>query len=286
MALLKRSSTSASAGAEDGRMTLMEHVRELRNRLVKMILAMVVGTIVGFAFFDPIWTFMTGPYCRLPAAYKITGGTECSLVVHGVLDGFFINLKVAAIFGAIVSAPIWLYQIWAFVTPGLYQNERRYSLAFLGLAVPLFGAGAALAYFTLDKGLSLLLGFVPDNAIALIDVGDYLGFLVMMLVIFGISFLMPLLMVFLNVVGILRFKTVAKHQRMVVFLLFVFAAVATPSQDPFTMLALAMPMVLLFFVAEGVMYLRDRKRDEEEAARAKALEEELDGGAPAASDDW
>ncbi|MFF4776275.1 twin-arginine translocase subunit TatC [Microtetraspora fusca] len=284
MALLKRSSTAAPVG-DDGRMTLMEHVRELRNRLIKMILAVIAGTIIGFVFFDPIWTFMTGPYCRLPAAYKISGGTECSLVVHGVLDGFFINLKVAAIFGVIVSAPVWLYQIWSFVTPGLYQNERRYSLAFLGLAIPLFGAGATLAYFTLDKGLALLLGFVPDNAIALIDVGDYLGFLVMMLVIFGISFLMPLLMVFLNVLGVLRFKTVAKHQRMVVFLLFVFAAVATPSQDPFTMLALAIPMVLLFFAAEGVMYLRDRKRDAEEAAREKALEEELEG-TTAASDDW
>ncbi|MGI5487528.1 twin-arginine translocase subunit TatC [Microtetraspora malaysiensis] len=285
MALLKRSSTAAPAD-DDGRMTLMEHVRELRNRLVKMILAVLAGTIVGFVFFDPIWTFMTGPFCRLPPAYKLTNGAGCTLVVHGVLDGFFINLKVAAIFGAVVSAPIWLYQIWAFVTPGLYNNERRYSLTFLGLAVPLFGAGAALAYLTLDKGLALLLSFVPLNAVPLIDVSDYLGFLIMMLVIFGISFLMPLLMVFLNFLGVLRFKTVAKHQRMVVFLLFVFAAVATPSQDPFTMLALAIPMVLLFFVAEGVMYLRDRKRDEEEAAREKALEEELDGTAAAADDDW
>ncbi|MCC5581915.1 MULTISPECIES: twin-arginine translocase subunit TatC [Microtetraspora] len=284
MALLKRSSAEVPSD-DDGRMTLMEHVRELRNRLVKMILAVVAGTIVGFVFFDPIWTFMTGPFCRLPEAYKLNGGTGCTLVVHGVLDGFFINLKVAAIFGVVVSAPIWLYQIWAFVTPGLYQNERRYSLGFLGLAVPLFGAGAALAYLTLDKGLALLLGFVPMNAVPLIDVGDYLGFLIMMLVIFGISFLMPLLMVFLNVVGILRFKTVAKHQRMIVFGFFVFAAVATPSQDPFTMLALAMPMVLLFFGAEGIMYFRDRKRDAEEAARATALEEELDGS-PAASDDW
>ncbi|WP_067171496.1 twin-arginine translocase subunit TatC [Microtetraspora niveoalba] len=286
MALLKRSSTAAPAG-DDGRMTLMEHVRELRNRLVKMILAVLVGTIVGFVFFDPIWTFMTGPFCRLPEAYKLNGGTGCTLVVHGVLDGFFINLKVAAIFGAVVSAPVWIYQIWAFVTPGLYQNERRYSLAFLGLAIPLFGAGAALAYFTLDKGLALLLGFVPMNAVPLIDVGDYLGFLIMMLLIFGISFLMPLLMVFLNILGVLRFKTVAKHQRMIVFGFFVFAAVATPSQDPFTMLALAMPMVLLFFAAEGIMYFRDRKRDAEEAARAKALEEELDGApAAAADDDW
>ncbi|ETK37969.1 twin-arginine translocase subunit TatC [Microbispora sp. ATCC PTA-5024] len=275
MALLKRSSPEPSF--DDGRMTLMEHLRELRNRIVKMLLAVVVGTGIGFAFFGPIWTFMTAPFCRLPEAYKITNGQSCTLVVHGVLDGFMINLKVAVIFGVVVTAPLWLYQIWAFVTPGLYQNERRYTIAFLGLAIPLFGAGAALAYLTMDRGLSLLLGFVPGNALALIDVDDYLTFLILMLVIFGISFLMPLLMVFLNVIGVLKYRTVAKHQRMIVFLLFVFAAVATPSQDPFTMLALALPMVVLFFVAEVFMHVHDKRRDAADEIRARAIEEELDG---------
>ena len=273
MALLNRSRTQP----DDGRMTLMEHIRELRSRLIKSIAAMVVATAVGFVFFDPVWSFITGPYCRLPQAYKITDGNACSLVVHGILDGFIVNLKVAAIFGLVVSSPVWLYQIWAFVTPGLYENERRYTLTFLGLAIPLFGAGATLAYFTMDRGLSLLLSLVPENAIPLIDVNAYLGFVLLMLLVFGISFLMPLLMVFLNIIGVLRFRTVAKHQRMVTFLLFVFAAVATPSQDPFTMLALALPMVGLFYLAEVVMYFRDKKRDREEAERARALEEELDG---------
>jgi sec-independent protein translocase protein TatC len=274
MALLKRSSQKVPD--DDGRMSLMEHVRELRNRLVKMILAIVAGTIVGFVFFDPIWDFMTGPFCRLPAAYKLDNG-HCTLVVHGVLDGFFINLKVAAMFGLVVTSPLWLYQIWAFVTPGLYRNEKRYSLGFLGMAVPLFAAGAALAYLTMDKGLALLFSFVPDNAVPLLDVGDYLSFLLLMLVIFGVSFLMPLLMAFLNVIGVLRYSVVAKHQRMVVFLLFVFAAVATPSQDPFTMLALALPMVGLFFVAEVFMFFHDRRKDAADAAHARAIEEELDG---------
>ena len=280
MALLKRASSKAPTD-DDGRMSLMDHVRELRNRIVKILLAVIAGTVVGFIFFDPIWRFMTGPFCRLPQAYKITNGASCSLVVNGVLDGFFINLKVAMIFGAVVSAPIWLYQIWAFVTPGLYQNERRYSLGFLGLAVPLFGAGAALAYLTMDRGLSLLLGFVPSNAIPLINVSDYLGFLILMLVVFGVSFLMPLLMVFLNVIGVLKYSMVSKHQRMIIFLLFVFAAVATPSQDPFTMLALSAPMVVLFFVAEIFMYFHDKTKDAAEAERLRALEEELDG--PSAS---
>nr|WP_062340236.1 twin-arginine translocase subunit TatC [Herbidospora sakaeratensis] len=280
MALLKRSSTpkpSAAADDPDGRMSLMDHLRELRNRLFKMIIGVVLATILGLVFFDPIWDFMTGPFCRLPDAYRLGGGKECSLVVGSVTGGLFINLKVAFIFGIVVASPLWIYQLWAFVTPGLYRNEKRYSYTFLGLAFPLFLAGATLAYLTMDKGLSLLLGFVPENAVPLIDVNDYLTFLMMMLLIFGVSFLLPLLLVFLNLIGVVRYETVAKHQRMVVFGFFVFAAVATPSQDPFTMLALALPMIGLFFVAEAFMYFHDKRADAAAALKARQLEEELDG---------
>ncbi|GIH71568.1 twin-arginine translocase subunit TatC [Sphaerimonospora thailandensis] len=273
MALLKRSTPSAS---DDGRMTLMEHIRELRNRLIKAILAVVAGTVLGFVFFEPIWKFLKQPYCRLPQAHQLDKD-KCLLFVNGVFDSFFVNLKVALMFGLVVSAGFWLYQLWAFVTPGLYRNERRYTVAFLGLAVPLFTAGAALAYFIMDKGLGLLLGFAPEDTLNLLTINDYLNFTLGMLAIFGVSFLMPLLMVFLNVVGVLRFATVAKHQRMVVFLLFVFSAVATPSQDPISMLMLALPMVGLFYVAQAIMFFRDRKRDAAEAAHARAIEEELDG---------
>ncbi|WP_433501084.1 twin-arginine translocase subunit TatC [Sphaerimonospora sp. CA-214678] len=279
MALLKRSTPSVP---DDGRMTLMEHIRELRNRLVKAILAVVAGTVLGFVFFEPIWKFLKQPYCRLPQAHQLDED-KCLLFVNGVFDSFFVNLKVALMFGLVVSAVFWLYQLWAFVTPGLYQNERRYTIAFLGLAVPLFTAGAALAYFIMDKGLGLLLGFAPEDTLNILTINEYLNFTLAMLAIFGVSFLMPLLMVFLNVVGVLRFATVAKHQRMVVFLLFVFAAVATPSQDPISMLMLALPMVGLFYLAQAIMFFHDRRRDAAEAAHARAIEEELDG--PAATSD-
>lgn len=280
MALLKRSKPAgdgqaASPGAE-GRMPLMEHLRELRNRLIKAILGLAAATVVGFLFFDRLWNFMTGPYCRLAVARKLRAG-ECSLVVQGLFEGFMVNLQVALMFGAVVSAPIWLYQIWAFVTPGLYRNERRYSLGFLALAVPLFVAGAALAYLTMDKGLALLLGFAPGNVVPAISMEQYVGFMLAMLIIFGLSFELPLLMVFLNLIGVLRFRMVRKHQRMVVFLMFVFAAVATPSQDPISMLALAVPMVGMFLIAEVFMFLHDRKVDEAEARRERELAEELDG---------
>src|SRR5690349_15512647 len=130
MALLKRSSPADKGRVEadsEGRMSLMDHLRELRNRLVKAILGLTLGTVVGFVFFDKIWAFMTGPYCRLPAAYKLKAG-ECTLVQQSVFEGFMVNLQVALMFGAVVAAPIWLYQVWAFVTPGLYRNERRYTL--------------------------------------------------------------------------------------------------------------------------------------------------------------
>jgi sec-independent protein translocase protein TatC len=286
MALLKRSRPADEGQAApdaDGRMPLMAHLRELRNRLAKAVLGLVAGAVVGFVFFDRLWIFMTGPYCRLPEAHKLKPG-ECTLVVQGVFEGFMVNLQVALMFGAVVSAPIWLYQLWAFVTPGLYRNERRYSLSFLGLSVPLFVAGAALAYLTMDQGLSLLLGFAPGNVIPLISMDQYVGFLMAMLVIFGLSFELPLLLVFLNIVGVLRYSMVKKHQRLAIFGMFVFAAVVTPSQDPVTMLALALPMVGMFLIAEAIMFAHDRKADRLEAERQRALDEELDGAAAPGAD--
>jgi sec-independent protein translocase protein TatC len=262
MALLKRSKSATNGSGPDidgdGRMPLMDHLRELRNRLVKAILGVLVGVVVGFIFFDPIWNFITGPYCELPQAQEPRPG-QCTLTVLGVFESFFVNLKVAALFGIVAAAPIWLYQIWAFVTPGLYRNERRYSISFLALAIPLFGAGAALAYFVMDTGLAILLGFAPDNAMPLITVSEYLGYALILLIVFGISFEMPLLMVFLNLIGVLPHALVKKHRRMVIFLMFVFGAVATPGGDPFTMIALALPMVILFAAAELFMYLRERR---------------------------
>jgi sec-independent protein translocase protein TatC len=219
---------------------------------------LLVGIIIGFIFFDPIWHFVAEPYCGLPQAQELRPG-QCTMLILGVFDSFFVNLKVAAMFGLVVSSPIWLWQIWGFVTPGLYRNEKRYSILFILMAVPLFLAGAGLAYVVMDKGLSILLGFAPPGAMAGITIDEYLGYALIMLVIFGISFELPLLMVFLNVIGVLPHRVVAKHRRMVIFIMFLFAGIATPSTDPFSMIALALPMVVLFALAEGFMYLRERR---------------------------
>ncbi|MEV8635179.1 twin-arginine translocase subunit TatC [Streptosporangium sp. NPDC051023] len=263
MALLKwpkpgSNGSVSPEGSTEGRMPLMEHLRELRNRLLIALLGLVAGIVIGFVYFDPIWKFLEEPYCGLQQAQQLRPG-QCTLLVLGVFDSFFVNLKVAALCGLVVSSPLWLYQIWAFVTPGLYRNEKRYSMMFMGLAVPLFLLGAGLAYLVTDTGLAILLSFAPTGTLTGLTIDEYLNYILVMIVIFGVSFELPLLMVFLNVIGVLPRATVAKHRRMVIFIMFLFAAVATPSTDPFSMIALAIPMVVLFALAEGFMYLREKR---------------------------
>lgn len=260
MALLKWPRLGAKGPRDpEGRMPLIEHLRELRNRLIVALAAVIVGVIIGFFLFDPVWEFIKAPYCETPQARQLRPG-ECTLTYGGIFQSFFITLKVAAMVGIVVSSPVWLYQIWAFVTPGLYRNERRYTVGFLSIAVPLFLCGAALAYFVMDTSLAILLGFAPSDTVATIQIDEYLNYTLIMLLVFGISFELPLLMVFLNVIGVLSHATVKKQRRMVVFLMFVFGAVVTPGGDPVTMIALALPMIVLFSLAELVIYLRERRQ--------------------------
>ncbi|MFI6316116.1 twin-arginine translocase subunit TatC [Nonomuraea sp. NPDC050556] len=260
MALLKRSSQAAD---DDGRMPLMEHLRELRNRLLIAVVALTVGVIVGFFLFDPVWAFLKEPFCQTAAAQQLRPG-ECSLATGGIFQSFFVTLKVAVGIGLLISAPVWLYQIWAFVTPALYRNEKRYAFVFLGLAVPLFALGAVLAYVIMDTSLGILLGFAPADTVAIIQIDEYISYVLIMLLIFGVSFELPLLLVMLNIIGVLKHATVKKHRRMVIFLMFVFGAVVTPGGDPITMMALAAPMIVLFAAAELFMFLRERRLPQEE----------------------
>lgn len=239
-------------------MPLVEHLRELRSRLLKALLALALATAVAFVFFDPVFDVLKRPYCRLDVAHQL--GDRCTLVVTGILDAFFLRLKVSLIVGTVLSSPVWLYQLWSFVTPGLHRHERRWSLTFLATAVPLFLAGSAVAYLTLDRGLALLLGFTPEGVTNLIRVNDYLSYVTLMLLVFGASFELPLLIVLLNLAGVVSAARLRASWRGVVFGIVVFAAVATPSQDPFTMLALATPMTALFGAALLVAAANDRRR--------------------------
>jgi sec-independent protein translocase protein TatC len=245
----------------EGRMPLMDHLRELRNRIVKIVLALAAGMVVGYVYFDWAWTKIEQPFCRA----VINGMTGChqvgdKLVINGILDPFYLRIKVAFIVGLILTCPVWLYQIWAFIAPGLYTREKRWTFTFLGTAVPLFVGGALFGYLVMPRGLHFLLGLTPTGVVNLPTVDTYLSYAVLMLIGFGLCFLVPLFLVALNMVGILTHARFRKWRRFMIFGAFLFAGIASPSPDPITMLLLAGPCVVLIEVAEIIVYFNDRRK--------------------------
>jgi sec-independent protein translocase protein TatC len=246
----------------EGRMPLMDHIRELRNRVVKIALALGAGMILGFIFFNPVWHVINRPLC----AAVIRGETGCNtlgvnrLVLDGPLDPFYLRVKVALIVGVIVSSPVWLYQIWAFIAPGLYSREKKWSYLFLGTAVPLFLAGVTLAYWSLGRSMHYLLGLTPDRVSNLIQVDQYMSFVMAMLLAFGLAFELPLLIVMLNLAGVLTHERFRKWRRVMIFGVFLIAGMANPSPDPITMLILGGGCAALVEVAEFIVWSNDRRR--------------------------
>jgi sec-independent protein translocase protein TatC len=241
----------------EGRMPLFDHLRELRNRVVKIALAVIAGSIACWAFYDRIWDFMQRPYCQA-VGYCKKNVLGHSLFYSGVMDGFYLHMKVAIIAGAIVTSPIWLYQLWAFVAPGLYARERRWTYLFLGTAVPLFGLGVFFAYLAMSRGLNFFLS-MSSGLTALFTADSYLGYWVAMIVGFGLCFEVPLFLVMLNLVRIVTHERFKKWRRLIIFLVFVFAGIASPSPDPLTMLLLGGTVVVLVEVAEVLIYLNDKR---------------------------
>jgi len=250
----------------------MEHIRELRNRVIKIAIAITVGTIIGWLIYKPVFHFIEAPFCRLPAASRslpsatTSGDCHRQLYVTGVFDGLFLKLQISIAVGIIISSPVWLYQAWAFIAPGLYKRERRWAYYFVGAALPLFAVGATIAYFAMTKGLRFLLDLVPPGVTPIITINTYISYAGAMLLIFGIAFELPLVFVLLNMAGVLTHERFRKWRRMIIFLVFAFAAVFTPSPDPISMLLLAVPCVVLVEAAEVFAWANDRRR-----ARAGSL---------------
>jgi len=241
-------------------MTLVEHLTELRSRMVKSVVALAVATLLAFIFFAPILAFLKRPYCDLPAHLRFSGAEDCQLYVTGILDQFLIRMRVSLMAGAVVSAPVWLWQLWQFVTPGLHQRERRWAVPFVATSILLFCAGGAFAYFTLANGLRFLLGVGGDGITSILTVDKYLSFVTLMLLAFGVSFEFPLLMIFLNIVGVTPTPKLRRWRRGMYFGLCVFAAIITPSQDPFTFLAMWLPLCASYEVVIVFGRIRDRAR--------------------------
>jgi sec-independent protein translocase protein TatC len=237
-------------------MSLAEHLYELRNRLAKSFLAIGVGMlVVGLLVYQPVFDFLREPYCRTSVA-----GDACNLYVRDIFAQFAVRLKVAGIGGTVLASPVWLYQLGAFITPALHRKEKRYAAAFLGASLVLFGTGVLFAYLTMDRGLQFLLTVGGDGLVTLPDLQSYLGFVTLTLLAFGIAFLFPVVLVFLNLVGALSAEKMGGMWRGMVVGIAFMSAVLTPSTDPITFLAMAVPITVLYALCVGIAWVVDRGR--------------------------
>ena len=282
----------------EGRMPLAEHLRELRNRLFKSVLAIGVVTVVAALYYNQLIAFLVDPVLKAVGcnaslneiAKQTAQDKQCAhITMNGLLTPFTLALKVSLMAGVVMATPIWLYQLWAFLAPGLHKAEKKYALGFVGAGFPLFLAGAFFAYKVLPTTATVLIGFTPANVDNLLPLDDYLDLVTRMVVVFGLSFELPLLLVLLNFAGILSGKKMLGWWRGMIMGITVFAAVATPSTDPLSMLALAGPIWVLYFIAVAISILNDRRRrrgnpdadlDDDEASDLDLTPEAVGAGLP------
>lgn len=240
-------------------MPLTSHLRELRSRLLKSGIAIVTGMVVAWIYYTQLFAWLSAPFNRVVEQAR-ADGRDITLALTGVADPFVLQLQVSAVAGVVVSAPVWLYQLWRFVTPGLHRNERRWALAFAAIATPLFAMGVALAYWVLPLGLDILFGFTPENVENIVSVDRYLSFFLRTVLVFGVGFLTPLFIVLLNFAGVLSGQRLLSWWRWIIFAVVIFAAVATPTGDPINLALLAGPILVLVVIAVGIALLNDRRR--------------------------
>jgi sec-independent protein translocase protein TatC len=246
--------------AADGSMTLMEHIRELRSRVLKGVLAVIAGAALMYAFAERVEQFVLDPYCQYVITLNSTAA--CGLNVPSPLDAFMLELKIALYLGLVISAPIWLYQLWAFIAPGLHRHERRYTYAFVGIATPLFAIGTVLGFVMVTKSMEFLLDAVPDvQGLTLsINMVEYFDFVTLVMLIFGLGFEFPLVALVLNVAGVVSARRLLSWWRIAVFLMFLFAGIVTPNPEPFSMTIFALCLSALYFAAVGIAFIVDARR--------------------------
>ena len=241
-------------------MPLLDHLRELRQRLFVSVVAIVIASIVAGLFYDQLLALLQNPFEDSVRPLAEEQDINAELTINTVSGPFTLLLKVSVVAGVVAASPIWLYQLWAFIVPGLHRNERRWSMVFGAVAGPLFITGVLIGYYVLPKGINILISFTPDEVSNLVELSGYLSFVLRMLLVFGVAFEIPLFVILLNLAGVVSGRQLGEHRPWIIIGTFIFAAIATPSTDPVSMLFLALPMTLLFFISEIIARLVDRRR--------------------------
>jgi sec-independent protein translocase protein TatC len=262
----RRSRSDRSEGA----MTLFEHLREFQSRLFKSALAILAAAGLSWFFYDQIFNVITAPFMDVVAQAK-ANGQEVVLAVNGVTDAFTLQLQVILIAGVIFALPIWLYQLWRFLAPGLKGVERRWAYGFVFSATPLFILGTVIAYMAMPSLLHLLLGFTPTNVANIININTYLAFTIQLMLFFGVGAIIPAIFVMLNFAGVLSGERLLKSWRWLLIGVMTFAAVATPSTDPVSMLVVAAPFMVIVSIAVIIMVINDRRRARKAARQASVM---------------
>lgn len=256
---------------EGGQMALADHLRELRARIMRVAVLLTVGTVIAWFFYPQLFDLILRPYNE--AKVMLGGKVKTEPYISGAGGPLLIQLKISALAAVVLTCPIWLYEIWGFIVPGLHPQEKRWTRLFALVAGPLFVCGVAIGYYVLPKGLQVLLSFVPSNVQSLLEFSEYFSFFTRMLLVFGVAFEVPLFVVLLNLAGVLPGRALARYRPWIIVGVFVFAAVATPSTDPFSMSMLAIPMTILFLVSEVIARTVDRRR-RREAEQFGALDDD------------
>lgn len=250
-------------------MSLADHLRELRYRLIIVVIAVGVFSASAAIWYNQLYLVLMRPYLQAAEMLRQSNPELTTApVISGVTTPLILAMQVCLVVGLVASSPIWLYQLWAYIAPALLAKERKYALGFLAAAIPLFLLGVAIGYFILPQGVSVMLAFTPNTVPVtnLLDVNDFLKLTLQLMVVFGLGFLMPVVIVGANLMGVVAATQLAKVRVYVIFGTFVFGAAATPSTDPFSMLALALPMMVLYLIAELICRIHDKRKAKAEGA--------------------
>ncbi|AIC47627.1 twin-arginine translocase subunit TatC [Rhodoluna lacicola] len=265
----------------DGKMSLGGHLKELRNRLFWSAIFVFAGTIAGWFLFQPVFQILQKPVVDLAN----TKGVNATLNIGTVAGAFDLQLQVSIFLGVMMTSPIWLYNLWAFITPGLKKRERKFTLGFVFTAVPLFLTGCWLAWISLPGFVSTLIGFTPQGTANVINANEYILFTIRILLVFGLAFVLPVVLVMLNFANLITAKSILKSWRIAVFVIAVIAALATPTADPMSMFLVMVPLIALYFIAAAITYFNDKRRDRRLAKLHDSFENSVTGTPEAAEND-